>query len=211
MLSNIIFDLDGVLWSSNKAHATAYKECFSKFDLDINYSSIAGKKTIEVFKDVNILHKLNLSNDEIDILVLKKQNLAWDILRSSNSILEPNIRETLIALSRTYNLFIATSSSNRNLSLFLEMTNSHYLFKKCISGEQVEYAKPNPAIYKIFNNFGCLNKNSIVIEDSYSGIESAKNAGYDVVVKLGTHVESDFNGFNVEAMINKISDLLNYE
>jgi beta-phosphoglucomutase len=71
---------------------------------------------------------------------------------------------------------LVTSAPRKFALLFLQRNNMQTIFDFIVSGDEVRRAKPHPEIYKLAKKRagkGCI----AVLEDSFFGIQSAKEAG----------------------------------
>ena len=69
----IIFDYDGTLADTNILHSNAFKYALNGYQVDFEYSTIAGLKTFDALKQCLERYEIKISNDEICNLVKKKQ------------------------------------------------------------------------------------------------------------------------------------------
>jgi HAD superfamily hydrolase (TIGR01509 family) len=186
----IVFDLDGVLWHSSPAHSHAYREvlqCVPGFDIEsFDYSAVAGLRTDEAF--MQLFGDAGISVDARDIarLVAKKREIAYLLLEKA-SPLAADCQQTIRNLSGRARLAIASSSSDRNVELFLKASGTAPCFHLVLSGESVLHAKPHPAIYQeALKRLEVAPESVLVVEDSISGVQSAIRAGVRVAAIEGT-------------------------
>ena len=74
--------------------------------------------------------------------------------------------------------------------MLLQHFNIDSIFNVMIFGEQVKKGKPDPECYiKCFDLLDVKNNQCLIFEDSKVGIQSAKNAGADVICVNGWEYE----------------------
>ncbi|OGK24848.1 hypothetical protein A3D76_07000 [Candidatus Roizmanbacteria bacterium RIFCSPHIGHO2_02_FULL_37_9b] len=106
---------------------------------------------------------------------------------------------------------LATSSRRETTDLFLDTLKLREYFNSITTSDDVTKAKPDPEIYlKAAKNLRVKPADSVVFEDSYSGIEAAKRAGMKVVLVTTSLTKKEIS--NVDLSIKdftkiSISDL----
>jgi len=89
---------------------------------------------------------------------------------------------------------IATSAPADNVSFTFDHTGIEKYFEVILDESAIINGKPDPEIYlRTADRLGYAPENCIVIEDSLSGVESARRAGCKVVGITTTHESGDFN------------------
>ncbi len=186
MISALLFDLDGVLWSSNWLHQDAFVHTCTRFGIcNINYEDFAGRSTQEVFAE--LLSKSNREPELLETVVKTKQEYflsrALEIKDNLNEISElkkrlPNMKVGLV-----------TGASLSSASIFLHRAPDHF-FDVIISASDGLPSKPDPMPYiKSCELLGVRPSNAIAFEDSLAGMSSARNAGLKVV-----HIHDEVTG-----------------
>jgi len=105
---------------------------------------------------------------------------------------------------------LATNSPKRIITTVLNKLDISHLFDAVSSAECEDTGKPHPAIYiTTAKKLDVEPKNCIVIEDSYSGMLAAKNAGMAVCAFTNGNKDIHFEiadykltTFNTELLIN---------
>jgi HAD superfamily hydrolase (TIGR01509 family) len=110
---------------------------------------------------------------------------------------------------------VATSAPKENLLLIMGILDFESQMESTLSSENVKQHKPHPEVYLTsMKNLGTKPENSLVFEDSASGIMAGKNAGAKVVGVLTTHSKEqlppcDFYIHDyTEISLKKVLDLL---
>lgn len=209
-INTVIFDMDGVLFHSNQAHANAYIETLKAEGItDFEYSQYAGLRTDEVFERVFEKQKRSLTPDKLQQLVARKRELARESLKAAT--VAQDASQALKHLREKYKLALASSSSSQNVNMFLDKSGSSALFSAVVNGEQVKKAKPAPDIFlEALRCLGSAAANTVVIEDSLNGLEAAQKAGCSVIAITGTHTRKTLEdkGFKTIDHLSELTHLL---
>lgn len=173
----IIFDLDGVLadselwWNQIDAkllaeYGVTYHGEYHRDVLGISY-----RLAIEFYKKA---FGLSVSTDE---MMRRRGEIATDFFAHRIGLF-PLTREILQELQqRELRLAVATSSVSASARPFLDRHNLTSFFDVIVTGEEVEHGKPAPDIYlRTAEKLRVAAGTCLVIEDSLSGVASAKAA-----------------------------------
>jgi HAD superfamily hydrolase (TIGR01509 family) len=91
-------------------------------------------------------------------------------------------------LAERWPLGLASSSNRPLIDLALELMGVADLFRTTVSSEEVDRGKPAPDVYlEAARRLGVKPENAVAVEDSASGIRSAKAAGMRVVAIPNAH------------------------
>jgi len=175
----IIFDMDGVLINSEPLHIQSWKLVLKKYGF--NFADSWFDKWIGV-PDNQICNEIIQEyclNSDVNELLSKKQFHFRDI-RERESLLFPGIMEAL-RLIKKFPKAIVTSSSKDDAYYIVEKENLYDFFRVIITSDDVSNCKPDPEPYLIAaQKLKIPPNNCIALEDSYSGIKSAKAANMTV-------------------------------
>lgn len=177
----IIFDYDGTIADTNELHSRAFKYVLKDYLKNFEYSSISGCKTFDALKICFEKNKVNLSNEEIQKLVKKKQSKFKSLAEKYIKPID-GVEDFLIWADKKYRLTIASSGSRDNVMLGIEIMGYKDYFEYILCAEDVLEAKPSPMIFEKILLLTKINKDeAIIIEDSAKGIEAAKKSQIDYV------------------------------
>ena len=96
--------------------------------------------------------------------------------------------EAVRRLAERWPLGLASSSNRPLIDLALDLMGVAELFRATVSSEEVERGKPAPDVYvEAARRLGVSPENAVAVEDSASGIRSAKAAGMGVVAIPNAH------------------------
>jgi HAD superfamily hydrolase (TIGR01509 family) len=177
VLQGIVFDLDGVIVDSHPVHKQAWRAFLTYLGKQVSEADLEfifeGRKRREI-----LMHFLGeLSESEIQ----KYGNTKDEFFRQAAGDLKiingavgfiRNMRQAGLSMA------IATSASRERARWTLEQLQLADCFSVVVTGDDVVCGKPDPAIYQIAAERLSLGPEYLVaIEDSVSGIRSAKSAG----------------------------------
>lgn len=177
MLAATIFDMDGVIVDSHPIHKKAWRRFLELqgkqvADTDLNFI-MEGRKREEI-----LLHFLgNISDEEIRILGRKKEQLFREEAAHVTTI--KGVCEFLRQLSDTdVKVGVASSGSSGRVNYVLSALNLRHYFATVVTGDQVIAGKPDPTIFLLAcRRLDVEPSETVVFEDSVSGVRAAKAAG----------------------------------
>ena len=187
MIQAAIFDMDGVLIDSQMLH----------YQADIAAIEKAGKKArlsdVSPYAGVTTRDRLTAYKNNFDLPQPLDTLLGWQIALLMDAFHREKLAPidgipALLAHIKKFNLktAVASSSSHALIELVLAKTGLAAFFDELVSGENVKRGKPAPDVFlRAAEMLGVPPENCVVIEDSPSGIEAAKNAGMLCVAYRG--------------------------
>jgi beta-phosphoglucomutase family hydrolase len=184
-----IFDMDGVIVDNHIYHVKAWAEfCRQQnipFDELTFRTKYFGKTNHSIFRE---LVDPNLTNHQIDILAEEKEQIYRDIYIDFIAPVNGLVPFLTSLRAKGIKTAVATSAPKSNLDFVLDQLNIRQLFEVVVDSSMITESKPNPEIYlKASALLKIEPENCIVFEDSISGIQSAQNAGMEVIAILTTH------------------------
>lgn len=182
MIKAIIFDLDGVLLSTDEYHYRAWKTIADaegiEFDRKIN-DRLRGVSRMQSLEIILEKAKKSYSEEEKLKLVEEKNSIYRRMLGELDaSAATDEVRNTLKELkARGYR--IAIGSSSKNAKFILEKVKLIDEFDAISDGNCITKSKPDPEVFIVAaKKLGETNADCIVVEDSVAGIEAAKKGGF---------------------------------
>ena len=207
MIKGIIFDLDGVLISTDKFHYQAWKAIADDegiyFDEEIN-NRLRGVSRMESLEIILEKSEKKYTKEEKEALATKKNELYRSLLSS----LSPKdlSKDVKTAIKKLYEdgYHLAIGSSSKNTKYILERLDITNAFDYIVDGSMIEKTKPDPEVFnKAQEGLGLKKEECIVIEDAKAGIDAAK-ASQMIAVGIGdaaSYSETDYP-------INQLTDII---
>jgi HAD superfamily hydrolase (TIGR01509 family) len=184
----VIFDMDGVIIDSNPFHKISLRLFCEKYGFHLSDEELIKKIYGRTNKEwiANLFGAL--SKEELSRFGEEKESLFREVYKNDIRSLEglPGFLESL--KEKNIPMAIGTSAPRSNVDFVLSHTGLEGFFSAILDESDVEHGKPNPEIYlKVAAKLGFEPAQSVVFEDSLSGIESARRAGAKVVGVATTH------------------------
>lgn len=184
MTNAIIFDMDGVLFDTERICCECWEEIGESMGLGDLSEGIRG--CIGLNRNDAEAFMYNLYGEDFPfeeftetVHVLMKKRLLEE-----GTPVKEGVREILKYLKENgYIIGMASSSSKESVMEHLKETGLEEYFRAVVTGDMVEHSKPDPDIYlKACEELGVTPMNVIAIEDSPNGIRSAYRAGMKPVM-----------------------------
>ncbi|MCI9058556.1 MAG: beta-phosphoglucomutase [Lachnospiraceae bacterium] len=203
----VIFDLDGVICSTDQYHYLAWKEIADDegiyFDEQIN-NRLRGVSRMESLEIILEKASRTYAEDEKSALAEKKNRIYRKLLeRMTPAELSEDVAGTLKELKKR-GVKIAIGSSSKNTPVILKQIGLSGSFDAVSDGNNITKSKPDPEVF--LTAAGMLKedaKSCLVVEDAQAGVAAAKAGGFDCA-GIGEASEDAAITYS----IRKISDLL---
>ena len=185
MVKGLIFDLDGVIVSTELNHYLAWKKIADKFDIPFNEEANEELKGLSR-KDslIKLLEISNLSFEETyfnELLTIKNEHYLNSLESLSMKNVLPGV---LMLLNRAKERGVAMSvgSSSKNAAFILDKLGLTDYFDIIVDGNGVKYPKPHPEVFlNAAKGMRLQAIDCVVFEDALSGVEAAKSGGFKVI------------------------------
>ena len=180
----IIFDLDGVICSTDEYHYQAWQALadrigaagFGRED-NARQRGVSRMESLEI-----VLEKAPRAyTDEEKLEMAEWKNDAYRRLLANMSPadLSDEVRDTLNAL-RARGVPMAIGSSSKNTPFILERIGLAGFFDAVSDGNNITHSKPDPEVFLMAAQFlGLEPRDCLVIEDAFSGIDAGIAGGFD--------------------------------
>lgn len=184
----LIFDMDGVMVDSNPLHRAAWAEYNRRYGLTTTQEMLErmyGKRNDEIVRD---FFGDSLTDAEVRRRGAEKEALFRQLAGGRvEQMLVPGLREFLERY-RSVPKALASNAEPENVNFILAESGLRAYFSAVVDGSRVSKPKPDPEIYLLAaSRLGADPRNSIVFEDSYSGLGAALAARMRVVGILTTY------------------------
>ncbi|MDD5017847.1 MAG: beta-phosphoglucomutase [Eubacteriales bacterium] len=179
----VIFDLDGVICSTDRYHYLAWKKIAEEigvyFDESVN-NRLRGVSRAESLDIILEAYNGKVSDEKKRDYMSKKNALYRHLLEGmSLNDLDPEVKTTLDQI-RAKGIKMAIGSSSKNTKYILKQIGLDDYFDAVSDGNNIMRSKPDPEVFLKASNFlGISPGNCLVVEDAKSGIEAAIAAKMD--------------------------------
>lgn len=204
----IIFDLDGVIISTDEQHYQGWKALADRleipFDREVNnrFRGVSRMACMDIIEEIS---GRTFTQEE------KLQHATWknDYYRNllgemSPANLSVEVKSTLNAL-RAKGLKLAIGSSSKNAKFILERIGLADYFDAISDGTNIARSKPDPEVFlKAAEFLGLEPADCLVVEDAVAGVEAA-HAGGMKAAAVGDAASKNCGDY----ILNSFCELLN--
>jgi beta-phosphoglucomutase len=181
MTDTLVFDYDGVLADTEPLHWRSWAALLERYDIPLTWEEYC--REWQGVSDSQMLEAFRERMAFPDGSALLCQNDKRKRLVCQRSLAEIPIPQATIALLSTlgaYRIGLVTSSERRDVEPILRASGIYGQFDAMVFGEDVTAHKPAADPYLLIaQKLGV--GTGIAFEDSQSGVESARAAGFKVV------------------------------
>lgn len=207
MIKGIIFDLDGVIVSTDEFHYQAWKQIADQegieFDREIN-NRLRGVSRMASLEIILEKAKKPYSEEEKNKLAESKNEIYRHLLgKLSPRSLSKDVKTTIRTLYEN-NYHLAIGSSSKNAPFIVDKLKIRNAFDSIIDGSKISKTKPDPEVFlKAAEEMGYSPKECLVVEDAKTGIDAAKAGGF-IALAIGDASSYEKADYKLE----KLSDII---
>ena len=179
----ILFDMDGTVLDSEGIFSDAQIELLKEYNIKSNHSEL------EEFKGMShyifypsFMKKFNIVED-IDIIRFKLRNHLHNIMETKLKYIK-GFENFYISIIRGSNLKtgLVTNTTRTTFKKIQQFINIDYYFSFVITITEAIEPKPSPKPYlQAMNHFSIKPSETLIIEDSKTGLISAVDSGAQVI------------------------------
>jgi beta-phosphoglucomutase len=204
----VLFDMNGIIIDDEHIHEAAFKRTVEPFGITLDHESYleccAGKTDKEGYESIGKKYQKSLP---IDQLFQQKAKVYISLFPTQKKVY-PGILECIDRLSKKYTLALTSSSIKWEVELITKEFKIFDKFKVIITGDDVKHGKPHPEPYLLTCKLlGIEPAESIVIEDSSSGVKSAISAGCKCIGITTTHSKDQLLSNSPTVIINSFDEI----
>lgn len=178
-LSAVIFDMDGLMFDTERLVLDAWKEVGRNAGFDMTDEVILASVGCNE-RDTEIIMKLHLGED-FPFAELRKQRVKYvqDYVKTNGMPVKEGLFKLLDFLNASgIKTAVATSTERVSAEEHINSCNILERFDYIVCGDEVDRGKPEPDIFLLAaKKLGCRPEECIVLEDSENGIKGAYKAG----------------------------------
>ncbi len=208
MISAVIFDLDGVVVTTDKLHYLAWKELAEKIGIrnfteadNIRQRGVSRMESLEVLLEKS--DKCYTKEEKIALADEKNRRYVKLLETLSETDVLPGVKE-FIAFLKKKSIKTAIGSASKNTYTILEKIKMTEMFDAVSCGLDITRSKPDPEVFLIAaEKLGIQPERCLVVEDSDAGITAAKAAGmYALAVGAAkNNSKADFSAESIETAL----------
>jgi beta-phosphoglucomutase len=183
----IIFDMDGVLVDSYRAHLRSWcllaEEMGAKIT-EAQFASSFGRTSREIIRD----HFKLTDSAKIQRLDDRKEAIYRDLIREHVPEMPGAVAAVRALHAAGFVLGVGSSGPPENVALVCDRLGLRPMLAAIVTAEDVQRGKPDPQVFLLTaERMAVLATYCIVVEDAPVGIEAARRAGMHSIALVGTH------------------------
>ncbi len=178
-LSLVIFDMDGLMFDTERLAFSAWKKAGKDFGFEITpnlYTKTIGSD----FRDVQLIYN-NHFGKSFPYHEIRKTEIQYteEYIEQNGVPVKKGLYQLINFLEEKSILrAVATSTERERAEKYLSLANIKDKFDLIVCGDDVLRGKPEPDIFlKAAERLNCLPNECIVLEDSENGLKAAATAG----------------------------------
>ncbi len=187
----VVFDLDGVIVDSeglwDEVRERYVRERGGRYDAEAQ-RTMMGMSSTEWSQYIHDELGVDVSPKEINQDVVELMAARY----RGHLPLIPGAGQAVERMAASFPLGLASSSNRPLIDIVLELAELAEFFRATVSSEEVPRGKPAPDVYlEAAHRLGVAPEKCDAVEDSHSGIRSAKAAGMHIVAIPNLHYPPD--------------------
>ena len=183
MINGVIFDMDGLMFDTERMWATFWEPALAALGLEYKEGLAEAERGTAGETSRNIVRQFYGEDCDANAIIDSLHRVADEEFQKPVPK-KPGLDELLAWLDANH-IPMAVASSSRVHVIEGNLNNwglTHY-FKAVISGEQFVSSKPDPEIfYRAAEMLGTAPEHTLVLEDSYNGVRAGAAGGFVTVM-----------------------------
>lgn len=184
MIQAVIFDFDGLIIDSEPLQSKAFEMLLTKYGKVpvLNNRGLVHEPGVgEPINNTKIIQHYEIK-EKLDIFMEKRRKIYLELLKAQMKPITGFLPLIKKLKRKNIKMAIATSSPKNQINLVLSNLEIKNYFQVVVSANDVKRLKPHPDLYlKTLKKLSEKPTECIALEDSESGVVSAKTAGLYVI------------------------------
>ena len=208
--AGIIFDLDGVICSTDHYHYLAWKALADRLGIEFNETINNRLRGVSRMESLEIILEKSTkvyTDEEKVAFATEKNDIYRELLKQmSTADLSSEVKETLDAL-RAAGHKLAIGSSSKNTPFILGQLGLGDYFDAISDGNNITRSKPDPQVFTMAAEFLSLApEQCLVVEDAVAGAEAGHAGGFAVAC-VGDAAQEKAGDYNMDS-IRQLLDVI---
>jgi len=178
----IIFDLDGVIVSTDEYHYRGWKKLADEegiyFDREINHRlrGVSRMESLDILLEK--AQKQYTDKEKLAMAEMKNNYYRQSLNNLSPADILPGVMDILSELKKR-NIKTAIGSSSKNTPLILERIGLVDYFDAVADGSDIQNSKPHPEVFLLAaERLGIQPSKCLVVEDADAGVDASVAGGF---------------------------------
>ncbi len=190
MLKAVIFDMDGVIVHTNPHHQLAWRQYYEQHGRTLSdaefVAHVAGRHNRAILG--HLFPDQTVSVADFDRLSSEKEALFRDLYAPVMEAVAGLVPFLERLRAHGIRLGVATAAPVENLDFIVDALSLRPYFDVLLHEKMVTNPKPDPEVYCLaMSELGVLPTETVIFEDSMTGIRAARASGARVVGMATTH------------------------
>jgi HAD superfamily hydrolase (TIGR01509 family) len=203
----VIFDVDGVLVDSYRAHLKSWQRAAATYGLTMSEDDFArtfGRKSVDI---INHLWPGRFDLAGAMTFDAGKEAAFREIMRVEFPEM-PGASELIAALHAAgFAMAIGSSGPPENVELVRKTLRNGSMITAAVNGFEVKVGKPDPEVFLTAGaKLGLPPRSCAVVEDAVAGVQAARRAGMVAIGLTGTNPR-DKLAVDSTIVVDKLSEL----
>jgi beta-phosphoglucomutase len=184
-IKSVIFDLDGVIVSTDEFHYHAWKQIADAEGIPFDRNDNERLRGVSRMESLEILLERasrSYSEEEKNTMAEQKNAIYRDSLKNlTPGDILPGVQQMLATL-RDKGIKVAIGSSSKNARPILAAIGLDDFFDAVVDGTNITQSKPDPEVFVLAGkSVGVCPEQCLVVEDAHAGVEAGLAAGMSVL------------------------------
>ena len=203
MLRGILFDLDGVLMTTEEYHYQAWKKL--ALDLGIPFDRRQGDRCRGVSRmeslEIVLENSPRVFTQEEKLRLAERKNQTYRRMLSGLTPSQvPEETRAVLRELRRRGYRLALASGSKNAGLILEKTGLSELLDGVTDGTDITHSKPHPEVFlKAARKLSLAPGECLGVDDAAAGVESIRKAGMKAAA-MGPAARAGMGDWNLERL-----------
>lgn len=197
-MRGIIFDLDGVIVSTDEQHYLGWQALADKLGIPFNrevnnrFRGVSRMACMDIIEEIS--GRTFAQEEKVEYATWKNDYYRNLLGEMSPADISEEVKSTLDAL-RAKGLKLAIGSSSKNAKFILERIGLVDYFDAISDGTNITNSKPDPEVFlKAAQFLGLQPEECLVVEDAISGVDAA-HAGGMKAAAVGDAAEKSYGDY----------------
>lgn len=208
-IKGIIFDLDGVLCSTDEYHYQAWKHLAESIGIhNFTREDNARQRGVSRMESLEIVleksSKEYTQEEKLKLADCKNAEYVKLLNQMSEKDLSDEVKFTLDQLKKE-KIKLAVGSSSKNTPIILQRLGLENFFDAVADGNMITRSKPEPDVFLLAaDKLGLKSEECLVVEDAYTGIEAGKRGGF-LTAGINTAADCPFADYSLSCFKNLLN------
>lgn len=203
-----IFDWDGVIVDSSRAHEIAWDRLGAETGRVLppgHFKLGFGRKNDHIIPHIL---RWDVAPEEITRLGRRKEALYREVLGESGIAPLPGVREFLGLLQAAgVPCAVGSSTERENIDTIMRLIGLGGCFRTIVAADDVTRGKPDPQVFLLgAQRLGVEPARCVVFEDAFAGLEAARAGGMKAVGVATTHPAERLQPF-ADRVVGRLDEL----